>query len=327
MIVTPTGQLVNSLGGETVFSINQKRAAPLLAAQQVLKDRKDVTKLQTQITKDIQSLTGLVVQPGTGRTEVNVRSTENYDGYRSDTISMKSDGGMELDGLVAVPNGTAARPAILILDTAALNAVSAKHTDFIRLAAEGNVVMFLHPRPTPPGTESIKSPYLGPFNLLSLRAFLVGKSIIGMRIDDAIRAVDWLAVQKDVDRNAITIYGNGTLGLVALHAAALDARISKVVLENTLTSYRMIIDQPVHRNVSEIMIPGVLRRYDTGDLLEAIYPRPVVYVSPQNALGENISEDSFRGAIAHVVHSDRNLGGNESRIQVRSFAWFAQPLN
>src|SRR5205085_6311459 len=118
----------------------------------------------------------------------------------------------------------------------------------------------------PPGTESIKSPYLGPFNLLSLRAFLVDKTIIGMRIDDAIRAIDWLAARKDVDRNSITIYGNGSLGLVALHAAALDARISKVVLENTLTSYRMIVDQPVHRNISEVVIPGVLRHYDSADL-------------------------------------------------------------
>lgn len=327
MTVTPTGQLVNSIGGETVFSINQKRAAPLMAAQQVLKDRKEVSRLQTQISKDIQWLTGVGVQPGTGKTEVTVRSTENREGYRIDTISMKSDANMELDGLVAVPAGTSARPAILMMDTAALDTVSARRSDFNRLAAEGNVVMFLHPRPTPPGTESIKSPYLGPFNLLSLRAFLVGKSIIGMRIDDAIRAIDWLVAQKEVDRNAITIHGNGTLGLVALHTAVLDARISKVVLENTLTSYRMIVDQPVHRNVSEVMIPGVLRRYDTGDLLEAIYPRPVVYVAPQNALGDRISEDTFRNAMAHVIRTDRNLGGNDSRIQIRSFAWFAQPLN
>jgi hypothetical protein len=188
------------------------------------------------------------------------------------------------------------------------------------------VVMLLHPRPTPPGTESIKSPYLGPFNLLSMRAFLVGKSIIGMRIDDAIRAIDWLASRSDVDRNAITIYGNGPLGLAALHAAALDTRISKVVLENTLTSYRMIVDQPVHRNVSEVMIPGVLRRYDTGDLLESIYPRPVVYVSPQDALGAVISENAFQDAMAHVIRSSQNLG-TANRIRIQPFAWFAPPFN
>ena len=73
--------------------------------------------------------------------------------------------------------------------------------------------------------------------------------------------------------------------MALLHAAVLDSRISKVRVENTLSSYRMIVDQPVHRNVSEIVIPGVLRHYDTADLLEAIAPRPVTIMAPQDALG------------------------------------------
>ena len=57
---------------------------------------------------------------------------------------------------------------------------------------EGVVVMAIEPRPTPRGTENLKSPYLGLFNLLSLRAFLVGRTIVGLRIDDVLRAMDWL---------------------------------------------------------------------------------------------------------------------------------------
>ena len=128
------------------------------------------------------------------------------------------------------------------------------------MAKSGWVAIALRPTPWPPGTEGLKSPYLGSFNLLSLRAFLVGKTIVGMQIDDAIRAVDTLAVRADVDPSRITIYGNGPLGIVALHAAALDLRIREVVIENTLASYRMVLDQPLHRNISEVMIPGVLRK-------------------------------------------------------------------
>ena len=69
--------------------------------------------------------------------------------------------------------------------------------DFDRLAKSGKVVMALGPKPSPPGTEGLKSPYLGPFNLLWLRAFLVGKTILGMRVDDTIRAVDWLVSRGD----------------------------------------------------------------------------------------------------------------------------------
>ncbi len=107
--------------------------------------------------------------------------------------------------------------------------------------------------------------------------------------------------------------------MVALHAAVLDSRISKVVVANTLTSYRMIVDQPVHRNVSEIVIPGVLQHYDTTDLLTAIYPRPVIYVSPQDALGDAVRAVNFRTAISAALKSDQNMGA-PNRIQLQTVA-------
>src|SRR4029079_719044 len=106
----------------------------------------------------------------------------------------------------------------------------------------------------------------------------------------------------------------GPLGMVALHAAALDTRISKVVAANTLASYLMIVDQPVHRNVSEVVIPGVLLYYDTDDLLIALHPRPVVYVSPRDALGDAISEASFRTAMEETLRWDKKRG-SPRRIQ------------
>src|SRR5204862_3788231 len=178
-------------------------------------------------------------------------------------IGMKSDADMEVTGRVAIPESGAAKPAILMLDTAYA-------ADFERLAKSGRIVLMLEPRPTPPGTESIKSPFLGAFNLLSLRAFLVGKTIVGLRIDDAIRAVDWLAARKEVRPNEISIYGSGPLGTVALHVAVLDSRISRVIAASPLASFAMIVDLPVHRHVSEVAIPAALRQYDTSHLLHRI---------------------------------------------------------
>ena len=168
-------------------------------------------------------------------------------------------------------------------------------------------MMALDPRPTPPGTESIKSPFLGIFNLLSLRAFLVGKTIVGFRLDDAIRGLDWLASHRNVNRDDITVYGRGPSGMVALHAAVVDSRISRIVLENTLVSYQMIVDQPVHRNVSEVVIPAVLRAYDTGDLVQGVFPRRVSILAPQDALGKTVSELEYRAALPHVFQSEEKL--------------------
>jgi len=241
--------------------------------------RVDIDGLRTRLRQEILTLTGA----GTGAE-------------------------IEAPGFHATPEGDGMKPGVLLLG-------SWPASEFERLAAEGNVVMAVDPRPAPPGTESVKSPYLGIFNLLSLRAFLVGKTLLGIRVDDTLRAVDWLRARKDVDRSRITVYGDGPYGMVALHAAVLDDRIGRVVIQNTLADYRMVIEQPVHRNVSEVVIPGVLRHYDTGDLLLAVYPREVTVIHPRDALGTEITLEEFRKRIAFVIETDRVLGAPE-RIRV-----------
>ena len=116
----------------------------------------------------------------------------------------------------------------------------------------------------------------GNFYLLSLRAELVGKTILGMRVDDIIRAVDWLAARPDVDPNSILSYGKGAFAVALLHAAALDPRISQVVVDNPPASFRSIVDDPLHRDAAEIAVPGVLGHYEIRDVIEAISPRPVI---------------------------------------------------
>jgi cephalosporin-C deacetylase-like acetyl esterase len=318
MIVTPSGQVSMEMrGAETVYSLNRKRAPMRVAKSSERTSKGDIAQLQTKLRADIRSLTGAVIEPGAAHPQVTTISTSQRETYRIENISMTSDNNMEIAGLVAIPNLTTSRPAVLMMDTQLSSSLTAPGGDVDRLAKAGRVVMVIDARPTPPGTESIKSPYLGSFNLLSLHAFLVGKSIIGLRIDDAIRAVDWLASRRDVDPGSITVYGSGPQGMVALHAAVLDSRISRVVAANTLAAYRMIVDQPVHRNVSEIVIPGVLQHYDTSDLLTAIYPRPVIFLSPQDAMGAAVRVSEFRTAISQALQTDQNLGASK-RIEVQT---------
>ncbi len=252
--------------------------------------------LSPSLRDDIRALTGVTATPGTSSGRVT--STEQREGYRVDTIALQGEGG-EVTGLIAVPPSSGRKAAVLMVGAAA--------DDFDRLAKSGRVVMVLEPRPSPPGTEGVKSPYLGTFNLLSLRAFLVGKTIVGMRAEDTLHAVDWLSARADVDASAITAYGNGPMGPVVLHAAALDSRIRSVIVENTLTSYRMILEQPLHRNVSEVLIPGVLRKYDMGDLLLAISPRPVTVINPQDATGAVITGEQFRNQLNYIYRAGTKI--------------------
>jgi hypothetical protein len=186
-----------------------------------------------------------------------------------------------------------AKPAVLWLDSQ--NADSNPEAD--RLATTGKVVQVLHAQPWPPGAESAKSPYLGIFNLLSLRAFLVGKTILGIRTEEAIAAVEALHKRPDVSETDLTIYGKGAMGMVALAAAVLDPHVTRIVIENSLSSYRSIIDVPLHRDVSEVVIPGVLKSFDVADLMRALGTRPVVVINPLDGAGDPVPEAEFRKAL------------------------------
>lgn len=285
LLCTPTGQVSTSIGGETIPSIIQSHAAAI-----VPKTRPSAT----EIAEDVRGLAGVVARPSNRPPVAATLSTEQRDGYRVERVTLQGEDG-EVPAFVAVPAASGLRPAVLMLDSEP-GKLAAPGGDFERLAKSGHVVMTLVPKPSPPGTEGLKSPYLGPFNLLSLRAELVGKTILGMRVDDTIRAVDWLTDRGDVDSKAITAYGTGAMGAVALHAAVLDSRIKKVVIEDTLAAYKLVLDQPLHRDISEIMIPGVLAKYDMGDLLAAVAPRSVTVINPSDAAGARITADQFRKA-------------------------------
>jgi hypothetical protein len=144
---------------------------------------------------------------------------------------------------------------------------------FDALVAGGDVVLAITPRPSPPGSDDMKSPLLGPFYLLSLRADLVGKTLLGLRIDDVIRATDYLAGRADVDAEHISARGSGHMGLVLLHAAVLDARLGHVTVDHVLTSYRSLVEAPLPIGAAEDVLPRVLLEYDLPDLKRALGSR------------------------------------------------------
>src|SRR5262249_1989443 len=140
-------------------------------------------------------------------------------------------------------------------------------------------VLIIAPRPSPPGTEETKASILGPFYLTELRAELVGKTLLGFRVDDVIAAVNFMQGSTTGDPNRITAQASGHLGLVLLHAAVLDPRLKPVTIDGSLESYKSLLDAPMPIDAPEDILPGVLRHYDIPDLLKALGPR-VTFTNP-----------------------------------------------
>ena len=295
LLVTPTGQISTSIGGETIQTLNAARAKQVSAKRPVVASSADIAALRAKLKADIRAVTFAEVQPGAAPPE----AVEGLNG----ALRLKVADGQAVDAILTTPEGGGRHPAALLL-TSQPQTVKAEAA---RLAKAGHVVLTLVARGSG-GTEEIKAEVLGDWNLLATRALLVNKTPLGLRLDDAVRAMDWLAARPDVDPKAISVYGLGPLAPVALHLGAIDDRVAAIWADDSLTAYRMAVDQPIQRELPEVLPPGVLRRYELADLALAAFPRPVTFVNPTDAVGVPLKQAEFDKELAFVRAADRKLG-------------------
>ena len=272
LLCTPTGQVADSLGGETVFTLNKARAVEILPPH------------GPATATDIRALAVIALKPGSGAPSLKIHQSYARSGYKLDTVSYESEPGIRIPGLLLTPDGAGRHPAALVVDPRSKQILARAGGDLEDLVHAGYVVLAIQPRGVPEAGASQRAIILGDYRDAA-RAYVVGKTLVGMRAEDVIRAVDYLVSRPDVDRAAITAIGQGSLGVPLLHAAVLDTRISRLVLQQTLQSYRMALDHPIDRGLYDVLVPGVLKRYDLPELVTAMKPRPVVLLNPVDQLG------------------------------------------
>jgi hypothetical protein len=250
----------------------------------------------------VRATAGIAAKPGSAPPNVRMITTEQKSGWRLETISWPSATGVELGGELAVPDGSGRKPAVLLLASDPPN-----EDDLEKLATSGHVVFAPQLIPGPKDYDSPKSHLMGPWYEETLRAYLVGKTLVGVRADDVIGAADWLASRPDVDPSQIDARGIGPMGIVLLHAAVIDPRIHSITIDQTLTTLRTAFDDPLPRNLAQSVIPGVLQHYDLDDLMAAMAPRSVSIIDPIDAEGNAVTEDAFRHQFAWVFATAGNL--------------------
>lgn len=261
--VTSTGQVLSSYADEaTVASLNKTRTEQLAATRSALNGE--------ALRAAIRSITGAEAKSGGSK-------------YSPELLNVKSgsltlgENGNAVEAEIRAPTGTGRHPAVLLLVPDSIEGnneiARANKAKFDALVAAGSVVLAITPRPLPSGTDDMKAPILGPFYLLSLRAENLNKTLLGLRADDAIRAIDYLSSRNDVDPSQISAMGSGHMGLVLLYIAVLDARLKHITVDHVLTSYQSLVDARMPVGAAEDIVPGVLRHYDIPDLKRTLGPR------------------------------------------------------
>ncbi len=118
-------------------------------------------------------------------------------------------------------------------------------------------------------------PLAGVEENLAYNAFLVGKSLLGMRVTDVQAAVRTLAAERKPAR--IVLCGRRDAALVACLAAAIEPAVSRVAVEQMPLSYRWFFDTAGRPINAASILPSLLSDYgDLDRVISAIAPRKML---------------------------------------------------
>jgi hypothetical protein len=273
---TRTGQVLTSLGGESVHSLNRARALalrrPVRPGAEVIAKAREIVKYKANSGAPAASAYGVLLRPG----------------YRVEKLTYESEPGIQIPAVLAIPAAPKAGAPAVVLANCAGKSASAARLD--ELAKAGSIVLSVDVRgcgeltvPAPRGVN----PWYGEYRNTTA-ALLLGRTMLGMRVLDITAGIDLLNARAGLGVSQVKAIGIGSAAMPMLFATAFDNRIAAVELDGLLQSYQSVVDATLHRRVYEHVLPGVLQQFEVADVVKAIAPRSVTVVRSIDPLGETV---------------------------------------
>ena len=126
-----------------------------------------------------------------------------------------------------------------------------------------------------------RDPLLGDWKTYYL-SYVLGKSLLGGRVEDALAAADFVAFyqrKKDNPRE-VHLVGVGQSGIIALHAAAMRPDLfTSVTLKNTPHDWTSVVSNPTPIGMLDSTVHGALNVYDLPDLVRLAGNEKVKFVN------------------------------------------------
>jgi cephalosporin-C deacetylase-like acetyl esterase len=296
---TGTGQVLTSLGGKSIVTLNRERARELLPARAA--------------SHFIQAQLPTLLNLPNRRMPLNDRILSSNEGkdLLIEEMQYESEPGMRIVGwFVRTKRAPKVRPVILYITNGLADEVVAEPNPCEEILQAGYAIYAIHlrgmglslPRPPRGGPHFYQGMTLE--DRFAWANQILGNPVIGQRVWDILRAVDYLRSRPDVDAAPVRILGKGSSGLAALMAAVLDDRVGSVFLLQAPCSYFSVVESEEYSLTLDWFVPGILQHFDVPDIAAAMTPRPVWIVDAVDAQGSVLSESTVHQCYAERLSAD-----------------------
>lgn len=112
---------------------------------------------------------------------------------------------------------------------------------------------------------------------LQMHAYLFGRTLIGERVWDVQRLIDWAQERDDVDPQGVVVTGNSGGGTVTLFTGAVDQRVRVTIPGSYFCTFEHSIGSIRHCECN--YVPGILQAGEMYDVAGLIAPRPFLAVA------------------------------------------------
>jgi cephalosporin-C deacetylase-like acetyl esterase len=272
---TADGSILHSKKGETIYTLIAKKTAALPPGNPLTREK----------------LSELLRLPGyKGGLGVRTLVTTERKGYRIEKLEFISEPGVYIPTWVFVPpNPNPAKTALVFVHESGKEIEGGEFGRLEKLARTGEVIIAIDvrgiggTRPPHPQTSDRRDEFTHLFDVETAMAYLawyLDESLLGMRVHDVIRTVDYAVTRGDVNRDGVRVTGRGAGALWSLFAAALDPRIASLSAERMLLSYKSLASTDRYLHNASIFLKDGLLHTDLPQVAALAAPRPVSLIDP-----------------------------------------------
>lgn len=332
---TRNGSLLYSHTGKTIFSMIASKVADLPPQPRSLSTNADLIAHRGQVRGRLAALLRFERQEQPLGVRHIVRTPR--EGYRIDKIEFLSEPEIYVSVWVFVPERRD-KPlrTVLYLNDEGVESDGMEygggesselaHGLLDQLVREGNLIIAADVRGVG-ATRASSGAYplaAGEFGQLfdmdtraAYAAWSMDRSLLGMRVNDVIRCVDYAMRREDVDSKRFHVIGKGRATLWCLFAAVFDDRIHNLICTGGLLSYKALAMSDRYLYGADVFILDILHHFDLPEIAAAMTPRSLVLIDPKDHLKRAV--DSGRAEETyHFTHDAYRIAGSEKSFRIET---------